>query len=117
MYFEWQQIERWGRHLGDAAEELDQADHSKPESVDSGPFTAVVMDMVEATVAQCAHLVLRLDEAAGRLHEVAAYYRAVEEANVAESVVRPGDSLWSLVNPLEGDRRRAWDGTKETGGQ
>jgi hypothetical protein len=116
VYFEWQQIERWSSPLGEAAEELDQADRNKPESLDAGPFTPVVMDMVEATVAQYAHLVLRLDETKARLRDVAGYYRKVEETNTMESVVRPGDSLWPLASPLEGDRRRAWDGSVEDGG-
>jgi hypothetical protein len=89
VYFDWQVIERWSRHLGEAAEDLDQADRSKPESLDAGPFTPVVMDMVEATVAQYAHLVLRLDEAKEQLHDVAGYYRRVEENNTREVSLNP----------------------------
>jgi hypothetical protein len=114
MYFEPQQIERWSRHLREAADELDHADKSGPDSLDAGPFSAVVVDMVEATVAQYAHLVLRLDEASDRLQDVAAYYRHAEDTNL-EAVVKVGDSMWPLASPLDGERRRAWDGSDADG--
>ena len=109
MYFDWQQIERWSRQLGEAADDLDFADRSKPEFLDAGPFAALVTDMVEGTVAELAHLVLRLDAASDRLHQVARYYREVEETN-QRHVEQFGGSLEpfvSLSRPTE--QHDAWE--------
>ncbi len=113
MYFDWEQIERWSRLLADSAESLDAAAKSSPATVDAGPFTPVVMDMVEATAAQYAHLVLRMDAAAERLHRVAEYYRDVEETN-AHYMETLGIPEWPLPDPrLLEKRRRAWEMLEE----
>ena len=82
VHFDSGQIERWSQLLEEAASELDTgAERRRPEYVDAGPFTPLVEDMVEATVAQYVHLILRLEAAAHKLDRVAKAYRKVEEKN------------------------------------
>ncbi|WP_147304579.1 hypothetical protein [Thermasporomyces composti] len=82
VHFDSGEIERWGQLLEEAAVELDTgAERRKPQYIDAGPLTPVVEDMVEATVAQYVHLILRLEAAAHRLNKVAKAYREIEKKN------------------------------------
>lgn len=116
MYFESDQIERWSRHIRQVRDDLDAADQAKPESVDAGPFTPLVIDMVEATVADYVHLALRLATLADRLDKVADYYRKVEEVNQELLQVTPDSPFYNagaIGLSMAGEHAAAWGLTKD----
>jgi uncharacterized protein YukE len=76
--------------LDQAADEADSAGVSMPESLDAGPFTPLIVSMVNAVAAEDANLIMRLGMAAEKIRTAASKAEQAEEesAKTIEDVWR-----------------------------
>lgn len=76
--------------LDQAADEADTAGESIPASLDAGPFTPLIVSMVNAVAAEDANMIMRLGLAAEKIRTAASRAEQTDEesAKTIEDVLR-----------------------------